>query len=715
MESQTEKIQRLFNPRSIAVIGASTDPIKIGHLVLRSALLSRVEKVYPVHAGGAKEIGGCPAYPTIEAIPDRNVDLFLFVIRQQDILEALRAAIGKGCRGAVIFTAGYRETGREGETRQEALYRLSEAAGIPIIGPNTLGFFRGPDGVNATFLPYLSEEFPSSGKITVISQSGGVGALIAGQFIEDRLAMGTLVSVGNRMNVDFSDMLNFCADDRATDVVAVYLEGLEDGRAFYQAAGRCAGKKPVVIFHAGQSRAGQRSSISHTGSMAASSAIYRGMFRQAGLIEVSSLQELSDTVKCLSLAKPPGGNRVALVTHTAGPAIVAADILEQGGMDVVPLQEETRAALAMKKTFPPFISPDNPVDLATSGMERRAYLDVVEVLTKDPNIDAVLTVCVSLLAGQEGHPLYFPIEAFKREFEGSDKTLVMLWGAPVTREEEFKPWENSGIPVYPTPERAAKALLNLYRYGVMGRRVHEEDVPATRLPQELIRGVADFQAGGAVFVGEVETKQLLALAGISVAETFLAENEKTAVDRAEKLGYPVAMKIVSDRIIHKSDAGCVRLGLREARDVGTAWREILLNASAFAAPDEIRGIAIQPMLPPGFEVIVGGLYDRQAGPVVMFGLGGIWVEALNEVVFRLAPVSRKEAADMVSEVRGSPLLLEGGRGYPPVNRESLLNLIVTVGQMMATLPLAELDLNPVVFYEGRYAVADARMVLRPRP
>lgn len=711
MAPHLSTLREVFSPRSIAVVGASSDPIKIGHLILKSALLSRVQKVYPVHAGKATEILGQPVYPTIDAIPDQEIDLFLFVVPQRHVLPGLEAAIRKGCKGAVVFTAGYKESGDGGEVRQEDLRKLAAASGISIIGPNTLGFFRSLSGVNATFLPYLSEQFSAPGKITVISQSGGVGAMIANQFMEDRLALGTLVCVGNRLNVEFADVIDFCTEDPGTEAVALYVEGLEDVRSFYEAARRCAGRKPVVVFHAGRTPTGRKTSVSHTGSMAASSAIYEGMFRQAGLVEVKSIQELSDTVKGLLLTTPLAGNRVALVTHTAGPAIIAADILEQGGMIIPDLHEDTKATLVEKKIVPTFISISNPIDLATAGTDRQAYLDVMEILAKDPNIDSILTVCVSLLGGQEGNALYFPIEAFKEKMDASGKTSIMVWAAPVTLEEEFKPWEHARIPAYPTPERAAKALVNLCRHRLMHER-SRETAEAIGISPALQSRIRDLQKAGISLPGEYEAKQILEMSGIDVVKTFLAQSEEEALYYAKTCGYPVAMKIVSERIVHKSDVGCVRLALRDPRAAREAYRGIMEKALLLAKQDDIRGVTVQAMIPEGFELIVGGVRDAKAGPVIMFGLGGIWVEAMNEISFRLAPVTRGEAKAMVSEVRGASLLLKGGRGRQSVNREALLDLIVKTSHLMAVLPLSELDLNPVIFYDGRYAVADARIVLQ---
>lgn len=705
-QDQSEVFEAMFHPRAVAVVGASTHVGKVGNFVLRSALASQAEKVYPVHAGGAQEILGVKAYPSIAAIPDDHVDLFLFAIPHEHILPNFEAAIHKGCRGAVIFTAGFREAGEDGLQKQLALRRMADEANVKIIGPNTMGFYRAHSRMNATFMPVLSDFFQKKGKITVISQSGGVAGFAAIRFLEDHIPIGTLVCLGNRANVEFADMLDFCAQDAETSVVALFIEGLDDVRRFYESAVRCASRKPVVVLGAGYTAAGSQVARSHTGSMAQSEAIYEATFRQAGLVQVRTVEELVDTAKILDLAPPPRGNRVAMITHTAGPAVLASDVISRKGLVLGDLSEKTKKALVSRNMLAPFMPPGNPVDLTTFGyLDRRLYVDVLELLGADPGVDAVLAICISGLGDPGVVP--FPVEAFGRKARESGKPAVFVWGAPSGAKEEFQAWMQAGIAAYPTAERAAAALANLY-----AASRHVAEVPLSdaseRFSRELNALVDDLRASGAPMVLEAEAKRVLEGAGLRTARTFVAKDEEEAVAAARTLGFPVAMKIASPDIVHKSDVGGVKLGIGDEASLRRAFRDMMEQVRSACPGARILGTAVQPMVPEGTEVIVGGYRDIQAGPVVMFGLGGIWVEALKDVAFRLAPVSETEARRMIEEIRGAKVL-DGIRGKSPVNKEALVSLICTLGRLMDQLPIQEIDCNPVIFHGDTYTIADARM------
>jgi len=703
-----EAFQALFSPRSVAVVGASTHGGKVGNFVLRSALASGVEKVYPVHAGGAEEILGRRAYPSIEAIADDAVDLFLFAVPQQHILKGFGAAVAKGCRGAVIFTAGFREAGEEGRRDQQRLKAMADEAGVKIIGPNTMGFYRSHSRMNATFMPVLSDFFTEPGGITVVSQSGGVAGFAAIRFLEDHMPMGTLVCLGNRANVEFADMLDFCAEDDKTTVVALFIEGLDDVRRFYEAASRCASRKPVVVLGAGFTAAGRKVARSHTGSMAESQAIYEAAFRQAGLVQVHTVEELVDTVKILALSPPLRGNRVGVITHTAGPAVLASDVLSRKGLVLADLAQETKEALVSRKVLASFMPADNPVDLTTFGyLDRRLYVDVLGLLATDPGVDATLSVCLSALGDPQVVP--FPMEEFGRRAKESGKPAVFVWGAPSAAAEDFKAWMQAGVAAYPTAERAAAALANLHEATRCAARGMLE-TPLERFSEPLYALVADLRASGGTLVLEHDAKRILEEAGLRTATAVLAVNEDEAVAAARTMGYPVVLKIASPDIVHKSDAGGVMLGIRDETSLRRAFGAMMHQMKRAATTAHIVGICVQPMVPEGTEVIVGGVRDPQAGPVVMFGLGGIWVEVLKDVVFRLAPVSESEARRMIEEIRGVKVL-EGLRGKPPVNKNALAHLIVTIGRLMIELPIQEMDCNPVIFHDGTYTIADARMSL----
>ncbi|SMC25536.1 acetyltransferase [Desulfacinum hydrothermale DSM 13146] len=696
----------MFSPRSVAVVGASTHGGKVGNFVLRSALASRVDKVYPVHAGGAQEILGRTAYPSIEAIPDDAVDLFLFAVPQQHVLKTFQAAVAKGCRGVVIFTAGFREAGEEGRRDQQRLRAMADEAGVKIIGPNTLGFFRAQSRMNATFMPVLSDLFTEPGAITLVSQSGGVAGFGAIRFVQDDLPLGTLVCLGNRANVEFADILNFCAQDPHTAVVALFIEGLDDVRCFFDAARRCAAVKPVVVLGAGYTEAGRKVARSHTGSMAGAQAVYEAAFRQAGLVQVRTIEELVDTARVLSLSPPPRGNRVGVITHTAGPAVLASDILARSGLVLADLSEATKEALVSKGVLASFMPPNNPVDLTTFGyLDRCLYVDVLDLLAEDPGVDAALAVCMSGLGDPNVDA--FPTERFGQVAARSGKPAVVAWGAPADAHEEFGAWMRAGVAAYPTAERAAVALANLYRVSRLQERP-KDPAPPPHFPQELSDLVENLRASGQAHLLEHQAKRILEGAGIRTAPTVLATGEDAAVFAAREIGYPVALKIASEDIVHKSDVGGVALHIPDEEALRRAYRRMMETVARQAPHARVEGVCVQPMVPAGTEVIVGGIRDPQAGPVVMFGLGGIWVEALKDVAFRLAPATEADAREMMEQIQGAAVL-DGLRGSPPVNKDALARLIVTVSHLMDRFSIGELDCNPVICHDDTYTVVDARM------
>ncbi len=707
-----ERFQPLFYPRSLAVVGASSRPEKLGHFVLRSAVSSGVEEVYPVHAGNVPEILGKKVYRRIEDLPG-EVDLFLFAVPQNQILTSFAAAIEKGCRAAVVFSGGYKELGAEGKQQEEALRSMADEAGVSIIGPNTIGFLCSHSRLNATFVPGLSAYFSAGKSISVISQSGGSLKLIAYELIDAGMPLGTLVGLGNRANTEFADLLDYFREDPLTSGVLLFVEGIEDVRRFYQAASRCAQEKPVVALSSGHTEAGRKVALSHTGSMASSEKIYQAIFDQAGVLQVQSLQEMVDAVKVMVSCPPLLGKRAAVITHTAGPAVIATDVLARGGFELPPIGEKTREKLQQSGALPGFVPLTNPLDMVALGWtEPWRYLQVLEPLLEDDGLDAVLSIYTTAL--EEG-AIAFPVESFTRMAREvgrkAGKAVVAVWGAPITRREEFARWEARQFPVYPNPERAGTALVNLARSSRLriraAARVSEPPADFSPGVEEIIQQT---RAYGQTVVQEPEGIRLLESAGIQGARTALAVDEEAAVRLAAEISYPVVLKVVSEKILHKSDAGGVILNLQKEEEVRSAFQAIRERALSRIAPHELRGIAVQSMLAEGTEVIVGGLRDPQAGPVVMFGLGGIWVELFQDTVFRLAPLTRAEAGEMIESIRGYPVL-QGVRGKKGIDLESLTDLIVKVGALMQHYPFQEIDLNPVICYEHGYAAADVRMIL----
>ncbi len=712
-DDQLERFRYLLYPRSIAVVGASTKPQKLGNFALRSAFSSAVDKVYPVHAGGAPAIMGRPAYRRIEDLPG-EVDLFLFAIPRQQILGAFESALAKGCRAAVIYSGGFKEIGAEGKKEEQELRRMADEAGVILIGPNTMGYLHADSNLNATFMPGLSAYLAGGKGFSVISQSGGSLALLASQLIDSGMPLGTLVGLGNRANTEFADLLDYLKDDPLSSAVLLFVEGIDDLRRFYQAAARCVQQKPVLAMSSGHTEAGRKVALSHTGSMASSEKIYQAVFEQAGVLQVYSIQEMVDAAKVLAACPPLSGRRVAVVTHTAGPAVIATDVLARGGFQLPPLGSETRQKLLQSGALPSYFPLTNPLDMVALGWtEPGRYLQVLEHLLEDREIDAVLSIYTTAL--EEADSISFPVGDFcdlaRERGEKTGKAVLAVWGAPITRCGEFAGWQEKQFPVYPTPERAGEALVNLARYSQLRQKTAGGAEQAVQeFSPEAASIIQDAVSDGRGVLQEPEGTRFLEAAGIQAARTRLAGDEDEAARLAGELGYPVALKVVSAKILHKSDAGGVQLNLRDEGELRAAYRRIQEKALQRIAPGELRGIAVQAMIPEGTEIIIGGMRDHQAGPVVMFGLGGIWVEIFEDTVFRLAPLAPAEAAEMIASVRGYPLL-QGLRGKKGLDLGVLNALIVKVGALMHRFPIQEIDLNPIIFHESGYAAADVRIIL----
>lgn len=701
----------LFFPRAIAVVGASANPQKTGHFALRSLLASRFPgPVYPVHAGGAAAILGLKAYPDIALIPENQIDLFIFAIPQHQLLPSLEQAIGKGCRAAIVFAAGFKETGAAGAALEAAIRARADAAGVKIIGPNTLGLFNTANNLNATFVPGMSCQLTTPGEVAVVSQSGGVANLIINRLVEHHLGLSTFVGLGNRANLDFTDLIAYFAADPRTKIIALHIEGMENGRRFFDTAARYAAVKPIIVLGAGFTRAGQQIARSHTGSMAGTEALYRAAFRQAGLLQVNSVAELGDTVKLLLACPPPRANRVAMITHTAGPTILAADIFTKGAVQLAPLQPETQKKLR-KEILPPFIPAYNPVDLAAAGyVNKSVYTRSLEVLAGDESVDMVLAFYSPSYEGIED-PNFPP--QFSRAARASGKPVVIVYSAPAGHmTSESLKWEQEGMPVFHAIERAAGAITNLVRYYRLQAQRAGQQPPA---PEPVPR-----QAGAIIGLAlgehrqtllETEAKELLTTLGLNTTTARLARDVVEAVALAKKMDYPVVLKVVAPEIIHKSDVGGVKLNLKNEEELRRAYATLLREVPQKCPAAHILGVAVQPMAFPGTEVIIGAVRDPQFGPAVMCGLGGLWVEILQDTAFRLAPLSRQEAAAMLRDIKGFPVLA-GRRGQPGADLAALEKIILRVSDLIVQESrIREIDLNPVLVYPRGYLIADARITL----
>ena len=697
-------LDAIFRPRSIAVIGASRKPATIGYQILENLVRHGFAgAVYPVNPT-ADAVHSIRAYPSVEAIAD-EVDLAVIVVPKQHVCGAAEACGRKGVKGLVVISAGFAEIGGSGVERQTALMDIVRRYGMRLVGPNCMGVLNtAPDrSMNATFAPTM----PPAGPVSFMSQSGAMGVTILDYAAEYGIGISQFVSVGNKPDVSGNDLIQYWADDERTGVILMYLENFGNPRKFTQLAREITRKKPIIAVKSGRSVAGARAASSHTGALAGTDAATDALLRQCGVLRADTVEEMFDLAMAFSHQPVPRGNRVAIVTNAGGPGIIIADACEAHGLVVTELAEETRALLA--EHFPEEASLANPVDMIASATPQ-SYRIAVEAVLADPNVDAVVATfvpplgvrqedvaeaIVSVAAGQT----HKPVVAVLMGREGLPQGLAELNAA--------------GIPGYRFPESGVRALAAMYRHRRWLERPAGE-VRAFDVDREQVTDIiASAKAEGRAKLSETEVMRVLRAYGIPVAPHAVARTADEAARAAARIGYPVVAKVLSPRIIHKSDVGGVAVGLEDEAELRAAFGRMTTEVPARAGigADEVEGVLVQAMVGGGKETIIGMTLDPQFGPVLMFGLGGIYVEALKDVVFRVQPVTDVDAREMVRAIRGAALL-QGVRGEPASDLAAVEETIQRISQLVGDhQEIREMDVNPwMAFAQGGVAV-DGRITV----
>jgi len=685
----------LLFPRSVAVIGASATPGKVGHALFANV----VNFPGPVYAVNPKhtEIMGKPCFPTVAALPE-PVDLAVIVIPADGVAEVLRECGKKGIKNAVVISAGFKECGVEGAKREQELVRVAEEYGLNVLGPNVLGIISTRAGLNATFAPRGA----LPGHIAFISQSGAFCTSVLDWAWKEKLGFSHFVSLGNKAVLNECDFLWAFAEDPETRVIVAYLEGIQDGPRFMEIAREVTREKPIVVLKAGRAEAGARAVSSHTGTMAGADHAYDAAFRQCGVIRARTVEELFDYAYILARQPLPKGKRIGIMTNAGGAGVMAADAAEWEGLTVARLSESTVRALAAR--LPPAAALYNPVDILGDANAQR-YREALELVLGDPGVDMVtaLSAPVAILRFSE---LAEVVAEAKERF---GKPIAVSFMAGELGEEAEEILRKAGIPSFFDPARAVRALAALAKYvEIRARRRTPPPIFPVDLPKAR-KILKNAEEKGRVRLG-LEAMELLSAYGMPVAKGGVAKTAEEARKIAEEIGKPVAIKILSPEITHKTEVGGVRLSVPPQEADRVAWE--LLNAFRKTFPGiPMDGVYVQEMLPPGREVILGMVRDPTFGPLLMFGLGGIYVEVLRDVAFGVAPLSREEAEEMVRLIRGAKLLL-GVRGQPPVDLAGLVDLILRISQMSVENPeILELDLNPVMCYPERVVAVDVRMTI----
>lgn len=695
----------LLRPRSIAVVGASRTPRTIGWQILDNLLRHGFAgAVHPVNPG-AGSIHSIRAYPSVEAIPE-PVDLAVIVVPKQHVVAVAEACGRKGVRALVVITAGFREVGGSGAERERALMEVVRRHGMRLVGPNCMGVLNtAPDvSMNATFAPTM----PPAGPVAFMSQSGAMGVTILDYAAEYGIGISQFVSVGNKPDISGNDLIEAWAADERTRLILMYVENFGNPRRFTQLARGITRAKPIIVVKSGRSTAGARAATSHTGALAGADVAVDALLAQCGVIRVDTVEELFDLAMAFSHQPIPRGDRVAIVTNAGGPGIIIADACEAQGLRVAELTEGTRAALAAH--FPEEASLANPVDMIASATPH-SYRIAVEAVLADPNVDAVIATFVPPLGVRQEDVAEAIVEVARGQAE--KPVLAVLMGRDGLP-QGLAELNAAGIPGYRFPESAVRALAAMHRY----RRWLERPVgaePALAVDREGVAAIlAAARAEGRRKLSETEVMRILAAYGIPVAPHRVARTEAEAVAAAEAIGWPVVLKVLSPRIVHKSDVGGVAVDVADAAALARAWHRVAVEAPARAgvAPEEVEGVLVQAMVRGGKETIVGSTLDPAFGPLVMFGLGGIYVETLKDVVFRVHPVSDVDAAEMVEEIRGAKLLA-GVRGEPASDRAAIADVILRVSRLVGDHEaIAEMDINPWLAFPAGGVAVDGRILLR---
>ena len=695
----------LIKPNSVAVIGASAKPGKIGYEVVDNLLAGKYQgKIFPINPKES-EILGQKAYKSVLDVPD-TIDAAVVTVPAKIVPEAIEECGKKGVKGIILIASGFSEVGNR--ELEESLVKIAHQYNMRILGPNIVGILSNSMSLNASFAPTL----PLPGKAALISQSGALLIALDMATFTRKVGFDKLISIGNMSDIDFADLVTWLDEDENTTSISLYIEGIKDGRKFIEACRKA--KKPIVALKSGVSAHGAAAAASHTGSLAGAAKVYGAAFEQAGIVQASDLNNLFDRTLALSLQPPMKDDNLLIITNGGGVGVLATDAAERYGIPLKFAPEEVQNEL--KLHMPEFGSAKNPADL-TGVATAQWYEDAIKGCLSNPWLHgmSVLYCEVSMT-----HPMDVA-KAIKSAIDSSgvkDKPVTVSFVGGEKSEAAMQWLVENGIPAYGSPDIAVNAIAALREYARMKEMTAEKiETPSAPNKEAALQIIKDARADGRDALTEIEAKKVFAAYGMNITQTSLATSEDEAVDLANKIGYPVVMKIVSPDILHKSDAGGVKVNIKDDKSAREAHQTIMDNAKAYNADADIHGIAIQEMAPWGTEVILGSINDPTFGPTMMFGLGGIFVEVLKDVTFRVTPVSLNQAKKMLSDIRSAPILA-GVRGESPRDREMLAKTITQYSNMILELcdEISESDANPVLVYEEGQGVkvVDARIILKKK-
>jgi acetate---CoA ligase (ADP-forming) len=696
----SENLDSLFAPKSIAVIGASNREGSVGRAVFTNILLNEYTgTVYPVNPKD-RSISGVRAYQSISDLPE-SVDLGVIVVPASAVSSVTEQCGKKGVKGLIIISAGFKEVGGDGVDLERQVLSLAQKYSMRLVGPNCLGAINTDTGVrlNASF----ASQMPVRGSIAFASQSGALGEAVIDYATGEGIGFSKFISLGNKADVSENDVLEYLGDDPQTKVILLYIEDIVDGRKFVDTVTRVTEKKPIIAVKAGVSPEGAKAASSHTGALAGSDEAYNAILKQSGVIRVESIIDLFDYARAFAMQPAPHGNRVAIITNGGGPGIMATDASVRYGLQISQFSESTKNRI--RAGLPKEASVNNPIDLVGDAQADRYELALSAL--QDDSVDCGLI----LLTPQAMVDLKKVAETIASVGPRTGKTVLtsILGLTDITPAVEVL--ESNNIPHYIFPESAVRALAAMYEHQRWIDRPRTQmrhfDVD-TGKAREIIASAKNAHLTN---LPQDDALKILSVYGLPVIKTETAVSKAEAVVAAKRIGFPVAMKIVSPDVVHKIDVGGVKLDLNSDQDVSGAYDEIQKNVKSHVPSARLEGVLVQEYLTGGTETIVGIHRDPKFGPLLMFGLGGIYVEAYRDVSFRLAPIRELSAINMISDIRGSKIL-QGFRGQAPADTAAIVDCIQRLSQLSVELPeVVDLDVNPLVALDHGCRALDARIII----
>jgi acetyltransferase len=702
-------LDKIFKPQRVAVIGASDNVSSVGYSVLRNLIGSGFSGVvYPVNAK-REAVLGIPAYPSIAALP-KSPDLAVVCTPSPTVPGLVRACGEAGVRGMVIISAGFRETGAQGKVlEQQVLEEAAKFDGLRIIGPNCLGIIVPSLKLNVSFAAAM----PGSGRVAFISQSGALCTSVLDWALQEGIGFSYFVSIGNMIDVDFGDLIDYFGEDPETKSMLLYVESISESREFISSARAFAHSKPIIAYKSGRFAESAKAAASHTGALAGEDAVYDAAFQRAGIERIFDINDMFEVAGLLGRYQTPQGSRLAIMTNAGGPGVMATDALIGQRGQLADFSDETMKKL--NECLPPFWSHGNPADILGDAPPER-YGQAAQIILADPNVDAVLVILTPQAMTDPTATARVLGEAVK----GSTKPVLASWMGGLMVSEGVKVLNQAGLATYDTPDQAVRAFMHLVSYAKNMETLYEtpRDIPMSfNVDRAQLRGLFDAQAlaSSKNVLSEVASKTLLEAYGIPASRPYDAFSEDEAVRAAKKIGYPVVLKVLSPQITHKTDVGGVVLNVRGDEETRLQFRNIVASAKAKRPDADVQGVTVQKMVnaASGFELIIGAKKDPTFGSIIMVGMGGVAAEVFRDRALGLPPLSERLARRMLESLKSWPLLL-GYRGRAGADIDRLLEVIMRFSYLIAEHPeITELDINPLLALPDDVVALDARVVVDP--